>query len=421
MLKYNEYISEKLLYDSILESNIIFSKKFVDILNKMENNDEIASKLLSLYQSDIDGLVQNYIDITDRKDTASFVPDRKVKEFEADKPVLWVIDGSRFLTISSRNDNIFQDLGFDKEANQIWKPSNGTACIMLSETTRPSGNTYVLLQEYGDNIDSPRLTIINKASVVLETSLENAKVWSLTKTNIKVGRLVRAILTQAKYNFNDKNIEDFTNLYKATYDITKDALKMFDIVKGDDIEYWYNGERYQDGGGSLNNSCMAHVDDNYFGIYTDNSQVSMIILYGDGGSIKGGKYTSNIIKGRAILWDVKFDNSDTTYKFMDRIYTTFDNDEQLFKMFAEKNGFWYKSQQSIGNYPITNGTEEKRVVITCKIDECQFDYYPYFDTLKYLNTHKSILSNTDGDCSDDDSEDYFDRELQSTDGEYYNR
>jgi hypothetical protein len=33
-------------------------------------------------------------------------------------------------------------------------------------------------------------------------------------------------------------------------------IKQFDIVKGDDIKYWYKGNNYEGNGGTLNGSCM---------------------------------------------------------------------------------------------------------------------------------------------------------------------
>jgi hypothetical protein len=35
-------------------------------------------------------------------------------------------------------------------------------------------------------------------------------------------------------------------------------IKQFDIVKGDDIKYWYNN--YEGNGGTLNGSCMKNSD-----------------------------------------------------------------------------------------------------------------------------------------------------------------
>jgi len=207
-------------------------------------------------------------------------------------------------------------------------------------------------------------------------------------------------LNAAKITFVDKDIEDFTNTYKATYDFAKDALRQFDIVKGDKIGYWYSQDNYVDGGGSLNNSCMADVDtSDYFDIYTQNSQVSLVILYGDEGSISDDKYSSDLIKGRAILWDCKMDGQPV--KFMDRVYTTHDSDVELFKQFAEKNGWWYKKSQSMEpSERLTNGSDVKRGEIIAKLDSTDFEYYPYCDTMCYIDSSSGVVSNTYWDDSD---------------------
>ena len=81
ILKYNQYLSEKVVYDLLLESKVVYSKKLVSLLTKMKSN-KLASELLDIYSTDVDGIVQNYIDITDEKDSVSFTPDRKVQEFK---------------------------------------------------------------------------------------------------------------------------------------------------------------------------------------------------------------------------------------------------------------------------------------------------------------------------------------------------
>jgi hypothetical protein len=161
---------------------------------------------------------------------------------------------------------------------------------------------------------------------------------------MKIGRLVRAILQSAKITFTDKDIEDFTNKWKATYDFAADALKQFDVVKGGDIAKWYDSTNYKRGGGTLNNSCMAKMDSETFNIYTENTQVSLVILYDDEGKLTDGKYTSDKIKGRALLWDAFLNGNEI--QFMDRIYTTHDSDVELFKQFAEKNNWWWKRRNS---------------------------------------------------------------------------
>ena len=388
ILKYKDYISEKAVYELLLESKVVYSKKFINLLNKMKAN-KLATQLLNLYSKDVDGVTQNYIDITDLKDAVSFTPDRKVQELTKDKPDTWKITNSgRYLTTSDRNDKLFEALGYDKAKYGCWNPDTGAVGLILAETvSRTSGKIYVMFKEY----EGERIGVVNKEAME-PTEAEDQRIWSTSRNNIKIGRLVRAILTASKIPFTDSEIEQFTNQYKATYDFAKDALKQFDIVQGDKIAYWYDEENYVDGGGSLNNSCMASVGSDYFDIYTQNPQVSLVILYGDGGSIESEKYTDDRIKGRAILWDAKLDGQPV--KFMDRIYTSQDADVELFKQFAEKNGWWFKKRQSMEpNEDFTDGNSSKKGKIKVNLDDTDFEYYPYCDTVCYIDTNTGIASN----------------------------
>jgi hypothetical protein len=413
ILKYGDYISEKVVYDLLLESKVVYSKKFVNLLTRMKSN-KLASQLLNLYTKDIDGVVQNYIDITDQKDAVSFTPDRKAQELNAGKPETWkVINSGRYLTTSDRNNKIFEALGYDKVKYNCWNPDSGVIGTILAETvSRSSGKIYVMFQEYKET--DPRIGVINKEALELSDA-DDVKVWTTSRNNIKVGRLVRALLTVAKIPFVDKDIEDFTNQYKATFDFAADVLKQFDIVKGERIAYWYSESNYVDGGGTLNNSCMADVNEDYFNIYTQNPQVSLVILYGDNGNIEDSKYTADLIKGRAILWECEIDGEKET--LMDRIYTANDSDTDLFKQFAEKNGWWYKSSQSMEpNEYFTNGTTKKRARIIVRLNDADWDEYPYCDTMCYIFTSDNIASNKF--YLDDSEDEQADRLLRDTEGEY---
>jgi hypothetical protein len=367
---------------------------------------KIATELLNLYSKDVDGIAQNYIDVTDQKDAVSFTPDRKVQELTKDKPETWVItESGKYLTTSDRNNKIFEALGYDKAKYNCWAPNTGEIGLILAETvSSASGKIYVMFKEF----EGERIGVINKAAMEPKEA-EDQRIWNTSRNPIKIGRLVRAILNSAKITFTDPEIEQFTNLYKATYDFAKDALKQFDIVKGSTIAHWYEEDNYVDGGGSLNNSCMASVDAGYFDIYTKNPQVSMVILYGDGGSIESEKYTDSKIKGRAILWDAKLDGMDV--KFMDRIYTTLDSDAELFKQFAEKNGWWYKKRQSMEpSEDLTDGNSVRRGTIEVKLDDADFGEYPYCDTICYIDSDTGMASNKYWDDSD--------RMLRDTGGSY---
>lgn len=404
--KYEDYILEKFIFDMIKESKLVYSTKLISLLNKMGDN-KIANELIRLYSNDVENLKYNYIDITDTKDKVSFTPDKKAQEIVGDKEETYKVqESSRYLTHSDKNDKIFERLGYDKEGRENWAPETGTIGLILNEViSTSSGKTYCLFQEH--DVDDPRLSVINKEALT-PFSVDNPKVWTSSRNPVNVGRLTRAILKSANSDFIDKDIEDFVNKYKATYDFMSDALKQFNIVQGVEIAYWYDGDNYVEGGGTLNNSCMAECDDDFFDIYTQNNKVSLVILYSDEGQIKGDNYTAKEIKGRALLWDCEIDG--TPSKFMDRVYTTHDSDVELFKQFAEKNKWWYKSSQSMEpSTPITNGISSKKATIVVKGLEVNWDRYPYMDTLCYISTDDSTASN---------DEEGADRVLRDTDGEW---
>jgi hypothetical protein len=408
IFKYNEFLTESALIELIMESKVIYSKKFINLLNKMKKN-KVAADLISIYSNEHE-IQHNYIDITDEKDSVYFTPDRKVVELLKDKPEIYQVGTRRQLTHNDSNDTIFDKLGYDK-TKEYWTPNDGQRGLVKSETISPtSGKVFVLFEELTDS-EEKRYAVLNKDCLTL-ADFDDSKVWQTSRNPIKVGRLARALLRGAKINFTDDDITLFTNQYKATYDFVANGLKQFDIVKGDDIAYWYDSNKYLDGGGTLNNSCMAEVDSDYFKIYTANSQVSLVILYDDNGEINGDKYTSTKIKGRAILWDAEIDGQKEM--FMDRIYTTHDNDVDLFKQFAQKNGWFYKDSQSMTPREyITNGTSKSKPEIVVKVDNADCDYYPYVDTMCFCYTKSNELRNTQ------DDDDYSMRVLRSTEGEYF--
>jgi hypothetical protein len=408
IFKYDDFLTESALIELIMESKVVYSKKFINLLNRMRTN-KIAADLLNLYSKD-HNVQHNYIDITDEKDSVTFTPDRKVKELLEGKPEVYRVGTRRQLTHSDSNNKLFEALGYDK-TKDYWTPNDGQKGLIKAETVSPtSGKVFVLFEELTDE-DEKRYAVLNKDCLTL-SEMDDSKIWQTSRNPIKIGRLVRPLLRSAGITVTDKELEDFTNQWKATYDFAADVLKQFDIVKGNTIAYWYDYEKYVDGGGTLNNSCMAEVDPDYFEIYTSNKQVSLVILYDDNGQVQDGKYTSTKIKGRAILWDAELNGQKEM--FMDRIYTTFDSDVDLFKQFAQKNGWFYKDSQSMSpRENITNGNVISRPEIIVKVDNSNCDYYPYVDTMCFCYTSSNELRNTQDD--DDGSM----RVLRSTDGDYY--
>ena len=408
VFKYSEFLTEGKIEELLLESKVIFSKKFLNLLNRMRTN-KVASELINIYSKDFN-IQHNYIDITDNKEEVSFTPDRKVQELTAGVPEVYKVGTRRQLTHSDSNNKLFEELGYDK-SQEYWTPNDGQKGLIKSEVvSSTSGKVFVLFEELTDG-DEKRYAVLNKDCLSL-ADFDDSQIWKTSRNPIRIGRLVRPLLRTAGITVTDREVEEFTNLWKATYDFAADVLKQFDVVKGNSISYWYDYEKYVDGGGTLNNSCMSEVNSDYFDIYTRNSQVSLVILYDDNGQVQEEKYTSTKIKGRAILWDAEINGQ--KQMFMDRIYTTYDSDVDLFKQFAQKNGWFYKDSQSMTPREyITDGNSKSRSDIVVKLDQANFEYYPYCDTMCFCFPGDKELRNTQ------DDEDGSMRVLRSTDGEYY--
>ncbi len=396
--KYNEYLLEQKIYQLLLESKVVYSNKFIKLLKRMKS-DKIASTILDLYSKDVDGIMQNYVDVTDLKDTISFTPDRKAQEILDEGPTYWkIIQSGRTLTHGDANDKIFGQLGYDKTKNEHYSPPANTVGLILSEAiSEKSGNIYVLFEEK----DQKKLSCVNKQALALSDE-KSKKIWSSNRNNIKIGRFVRSILNAAGVAFTAPELEKFINVYKATFDFEADAIKQFDVVKGGKIAYWYGYNNYVEGEGTLNNSCMSEVHSDYLDIYVLNPKVvSLIILYGDEGTIKeDGTYKDDLIKGRAILWEASVEGKNI--KFMDRIYTVLDSDVELFKQYGEKNGFWWKTSQNMSpDTAITNGSDTiANPKIIVDIDNGDLEYYPYIDTMCYLNNDFNRLTNFEDESAE---------------------
>jgi len=336
MYKFKEFLIEKSLESLILESRISFSKDFFRLLSSIKN--PLAKKILKLQGEDID-TTYNYIDITDQNDMVSFTPDRRAQDFIKDKEELYeVVMDNKYLTNSQSNQSVFDRLGHERVEN-VWQPRMGTLGKIVSTTYGSSGKIYVLFQGIGENSD--KKTVLNFVAIK-PINEEFVKIWQTSRNNIKVGRIIKALVKSLDIDVSDSEIEKFVNEYKSLMEIMKDAFKKFDVVEGDDIARFYKIENYADQNkGTLANSCMAERPESTFYIYVNNPEsCKLLVLYADGGEVKDGKYKSNKIVGRAILWTTRSGD-----KFLDRIYTNNDSDVDLFKKFAQENNWWTKQRQ----------------------------------------------------------------------------
>lgn len=214
------------------------------------------------------------------------------------------------------------------------------------------------------------------------------------RSTVKIGRFLNAFLNNAHVKkileddfdgvkFTDKDVEAFVNLYKS---INPDANKKFKLVKGADIAKFYNESNYANGKGQLGSSCMRDVEDDYFDIYVHNEKVCKLLIYIDG----DGK-----LLGRALVWKLHKPICEAQY-FMDRVYTSSDSDLIKFKHYADEKGWMTKNRNvSDSEDGLMFRYKDTPVFgrIYVKLDDADFDEYPFVDTLSYLSTDEKMISN----------------------------
>jgi hypothetical protein len=210
-----------------------------------------------------------------------------------------------------------------------------------------------------------------------------------SRNEVKLGRFINAVLPG---KFTPKDIEEFTNQFKAT--LEKQGER-FEEVSGEDINHWYNYENYVSMEGTLGNSCMARKK-GLFNLYVNNPEVcKMLILVEDDKLI-----------GRALVWKINTIkcygvDPDKDAWFMDRQYTIKDSYVEKFRNYAREKGWYYKTSNN--HHSLTNVTingEEKNCDMTIQIKPGKYKGYPYMDTFKRYNPDEGILYNDDEEDSD---------------------
>ena len=383
MYKYYDFIFENLISESV----IVYSRKFKDILKNITDS-PVSSALQKIENNDIT-VLSNYIDISDNKDTFSFIPDRKAKEILGDKKEKYIIyngDGG-ILTHSSSNKDIYERLGYDiGDREHAYRPESGEKALFISKTTSTtSGKVYLYLKF--DNGEC----VCNEEFV---TYLDNSKdVWTKYRQSVRVGRGVKTLLKASGItDIKESDIELFVNKYKSEFDKLSDVFRNFELVQGQDIGMYYNNIHYlRSSKGSLSQSCMAGSPMKYFDIYMSNPEVCKLLILKTKNDDDEDK-----IKGRALLWTL---SKPKDIIFMDRIYTHDDSDVQLFREYAKSKGWYYKPHNDSSNSyamitPQGDKVATEDLVVLLPHGE-QYSNYPYLDTLKYYNPNKKTLTTSD--------------------------
>lgn len=387
LFKYSEFLNES-KFEMLLEANITYTILFDKVLNSIDS--PIAKTLLDLSGKEVD-VNTNYIDINrDKDDVVFFKPDDKVAKLVAvNSP------GSHYDGVSRKLLGDEYRVPHKEQTGEIIKEYTEEEIKELLNTGNFSwlyeGGGKLVVFMWRDEKGVGKC-IFDKRTLISGPDI-------IKKSEISVGRLTRALLKKAGVSFKDSEIEDFVYKYRTEVAKLGDVFSRFRILEGEDIRKYYHHDKYENEKGTLGSSCMRYQNcQEYFDIYVKNpDQCKLVVLMSD--------EKEDSICGRALLW-----NTDGK-KVMDRIYTNRTQDEQLFKEFAKKEGFYHKKNQNMLEYEpfISPEGEEVNLYLKIELSVKRYDYFPYMDTMKYFyEGNPSYLSNT--------SRFGFDFELTDTDG-----
>jgi len=393
MLKYGNFILEKVIYDLILESKIEFSKSFLGILGSIKH--PIAQDILSL-QSQDKTVNYNYIDVDLKSnDEITFIQDARAQRMTKDVENIYKLTNttkhlktSDFKTEEGKNQNteVYNLLGLNIEESK--KAPQGSKIRVLSKLVSPydSNKIYVAYECVTDNTMK---AVININGIEEDTDIFQ-KLWTTNRNPLRIGRFITAMLPLTGKTYSDSEKEKFVSEWKSILGVMNNAFVKFAVVQGYEIHRLYQSDNYEEEEGTLGSSCMAQASSDMLEIYTDNPEVcKMVVKWSDNGQFVNGVFQSDKIVGRALLWTTTSGDI-----FMDRIYTIDSSDEELFKKYAESNGWWSKgSQNSSSNFTAVRGSESKNPVYVVQLLRSYDDEDPYLDTLCYLNDNTGKLSN----------------------------
>jgi hypothetical protein len=381
IVNYDEFLVEQALL-MINESQVFYSRDFKKLINDVDS--PVAKALLAIESGDYK-VASNYFDISDNKETISFIADRKAQEFLKDTENKFVkVRSGHILTHGAANNTIFELLGYEPEGDSGTEPDSDEVCEVVAKAVSPtSGKTYLYLK-FND-----KKCVINQDYVEY---VQNDDVWKKNRQSIRVGRGIKALLGAADQTFTDAEIEDFVNKYKSAFERKNDIFRYFELVSGNEIATWYSYRNYLYGTqrGTLGNSCMASVSPSFFNIYTYNPEVcSLLILKSEGDPSK--------IVGRALVWKL---TSPKDIVFMDRVYYTEESHYQLFKDYAKFKGWYVKrNNDSSPEAEVISPSGQTKDFgnLSVNIKNKDYDKYPYVDTLKFYYDYGTHRLSTEED------------------------
>jgi len=383
--KYNQFLIQESLR-LILEANLKIESNLVSILNKMES--PIAKFILDLVDQDLN-LDINLLD-RDLKEPGyiTYYPQKKIDKLG---DLYEVVNTGQVYTHWSEAEKFFGiPLGSSK--SDIKKGALGKI-VKIEDWSVVNGRTENL---YGSGDKVCHFVSDGVDYIINLAGLKKVEIDPKLQQSGKSGRIITKILGLVQQNFTTKEIEKFSNEYKSLT-----SQSDFELVNGDNIRYWYDGERYMPGG-TLGSSCMRYDKcQRYFGIYTQNPEVCQLLIL---------KNTEDpeYIDGRALVWKLNDGRI-----FMDRVYGVSDHIMDMFINYAKGQGWLYKVEQSYSGYvdiidSLDGSIYRDDLEVTLKYEKDHYSKFPYMDTLKYWDSNNLYVI-----CNDSSRYDYA---MSDTDG-----
>ena len=376
----------------IINENLVLEEQLEDIITYVvEKKDKISALLVfllnsNLYKDEFDANLISisresnmlkYIPTRSRMDTDYFDLDVKGVEIRIGRLINKIIDNIKnFFSYNSPNEvHIEEDTIYDF----VYRLSIPYNMKQRRIEFVPYGEPQINIK-VDDYIVNGVVKYFRSDFIIFKTESK------IPKNILNRGSYYSPVeLSLKSEKVKQSDVENFVNELISCIKINKSEKdSKLEIVTGEDISYWYDFNNYQSGIGKLGSSCMSEVKPEFFDIYTKNENCSMLIL----------KNKNNKLIGRAILW-----KTTTGEYFMDRVYTSFDSDENIFYNYAIKNNYIYRTSKT-EFFSFMKGSDKLssyKTTIKVFISNGNLDCYPYVDTLPYLHCIDDyfLLSNSE--------------------------
>ena len=233
LFRYSDFLNESKI-EMLLEANIKYANLFNKVLDQIDS--PVADALLNLSGTEVD-VNTNFIDVNREKDDVVFFkPDDKVT-----KAAMVVNPYQNYEVLGQR---ILGDEYRVPEENQTGE--------VIKEYTEEELEREHGITSYGFMYNNGgKLAVFQwRDSKGVGKALFDTRVLvfgqeAVKKSEVSVGRFVRAILKKADIQFKDSEIEDFVYKYRAEVAKLGDVFARFQILKGEDIRKYYHFEKYE--------------------------------------------------------------------------------------------------------------------------------------------------------------------------------